>query len=391
MAAPPRQDQKQEKATGFGSWNSFEQPSPVTYPAVDDSRHPDASSRSSQQPAAAPVASPTQQQAYQYPSPPTGSAGPQQQPASQEWAAFGGGQSSHSGQQQQPPAPVDDIWSSLDRNQPPAAQQKQEPRAAIVDSWASFDAPSDLGAPVASQQASQGGSNINSQDSWSAFDPGNNAGAGSRAGATAGYPPLPSSAAGPQAQQPQSMPAGPSTSRVTADRKSSVEEIPVQDLGLEGLTITAQPKTGSAAAQDFGSQPPPKPKRGSSTQFGSVFAPGSANSVNKLTNMFKKDKKGRQSVNASQPDQQQPESAPVSNQTASVSLPSTPSRQQGLASQDHGQFSEVDLWRPQSAQERQQCMDAYDHKVSKSPSLKDSYVMLLLLQPAAQHSACMHC
>lgn len=357
-----RQEVHQDKPADFGSWNTFDQPGPVAYPTVDNSRHPDASARSSHPPAADTTSAVPQQQNQQYPAPPTGVGA--QQPTELDWAGFGGGHVSQSApqqQQQQQPAAADDIWSSLDRNQQQPPQQKQEPRAAIVDSWASFDAPSDalgLGAPVASQQASQGMSNVNSQDSWGAFDPSNGARAG--AAGTAGFP---SSAL----QQPQ---VG-VTQPTPADRKSSVEEIPAEDLGLEGLRITAQPKPG--ATQGYGysqegsslgpAQPLPKPKRGSSNQFGSVFAPGSANSVSKLTNMFKKDKdkKGHQSMDANQFEQQGalPVSAPQSSQAPLVSLPPTPQRAEG-----QGEPSEVDLWRPQSTQERQQCMDAFDHKAS---------------------------
>ena len=355
----------QDQPAAFGSWNTFDQPGPVAYPTVDNSRHPEASARSSHQPAVATTSAVPQQQQQQqnqqYLAPPTAVGA--QQPTELDWAAFGsaGDQSaSRPAPQQQQPAAADDIWSSLDRNQQQPPQQKQEPRAAIIDSWASFDAPSDapgLGAPVASQQASQGMSNVNSQDSWGAFDPST----GSRAAAagTAGFP---SSAS----QQPQ----GGVTQSTPADRKSSVEEIPAEDLGLEGLRITAQPKAQPGATQGHGypqegssqgpAQPLPKPKRGSSNQFGSVFAPGSANSVSKLTNMFKKDKKGSQSMGANQFEQQggaPAVSAPQSSQAPSVSLPPTPQRAEG-------EPSEVDLWRPQSTQERQQCMDAFDHKVS---------------------------
>ena len=339
----------------------------MAYPAVDNSRHPDASTRSGYQPAAAATSAVPQQQQQQqnqqYPAPPTGVVA--QQPTELDWAAFGGGQASQPAPpQQQQPAAAEDIWSSLDRNQQQPPGQKQEPRAAIIDSWASFDAPSDaagLGAPVASQQVSQGMSNVNSQDSWGAFDP-SNSGAGPRAGTagTAGFP-------GSASQQPQ----GGVTHTTPADRKSSVEEIPAEDLGLEGLRITAQPKAQPGATQGSGysqeglsqgpAQPLPKPKRGSSNQFGSVFAPGSANSVSKLTNMFKKDKKGSQSMDANQFEQQGAPamSAPQSSQAPSVSLPPTPQRAEG-----QGEPSEVDLWRPQSTQERQQCMDAFDHKAS---------------------------
>ena len=353
------QEMHQEKPAGFNSWNTFEQPGPVAYPAVDDSRHPDASGRSSQQPAAATTS--TVQQQQQYPAPPTGVGA--QQPAGLGWDAFGpGGQPSQSAPQQQPAA-ADDIWSSLDSNQqqPP---QKPEPRAAIVDSWASFDAPSDpsgLGAPVASQQASHSISNVNSQDSWSAFGPG---AAESRAGA-AGTAGVPSSSS----QQPQ----GGVTQLKSADRKSSVEKIPAEDLGLEGLRITAQPKPettqGYGYSQEGSSQGPaqplPMPKRSSTNQFGSVFAPGSANSVSKLTNMFKKDKdkKGRQSMDANQFEQQgaMAGAALQSSQAPAVSLPPSPQRAQ--PTQGQSEVSEVDLWRPQSTEERQQCMDAFDHKV----------------------------
>ena len=343
------QEMHQKKPAGFGSWNTSEQPGPVAYPAVDDSRHPDASSRLSQQPAAATTSTVPQQQQQQ-----------QQQPTELDWAAFGhGGQASQSApqQQQQPPA-ADDIWSSLARNQQQPSQ-KQEPRA-NVDSWASFDAPSDtsgLGAPVASQQASQGISTINSQDSWSAFG---NGGAGFHAGA-AGTAGSPSSSS----QQPR----GGVTQPTSADRKSSVEEIPAQDLGLEGLRITAQPKPETSQAYGYSqegssqgpAQPLQKPKRSSANQFGSVFAPGSANSVSKLTDMFKKDKdkKGRQSMDDNQFGQQ---GGAQSSQAPSVSLPPTPQR--APATQGQGEMSEVDLWRPQSTEERQQCMDAFDHKVT---------------------------
>ena len=386
VAEGPRQDLQQHKPAGqgFDSWNSFEQPAPVTYPAVDNSRHPDASKHSAQLPNAANSIKPQQQQEYQYLAPPTGVGAQQQAGSGQDWAAFGpGGQTAQAAPQQQP-ASTDDIWSSLDRNQQPPQQQKQAPRAAIVDSWASFDAPSEvsgLGAPVASQQTSQGMSNINSQDSWSAFDPGNNSGARSRAGATASNPPPSASSTLQHAQQQaQGRPAGyGGVSQPTSpDRKNSIEEIPVQDLGLEGLTITAQPKAGTTQSQGYAgpqgvssqgsvAQPLPKPKRGSSNQFGSVFAPGSANSVSRLTNMFKKDKDKRvsQSMDASQFEQQGVDAGaigPVSQ--GPPSLPPTPSRKRGQASEGQGQFSEVDQWRPQSAEERQQCMDAFDHKAS---------------------------
>lgn len=98
--------------------------------------------------------------------------------------------------------------------------------------------------------------------------------------------------------------------------------------------------------QSFQGQPPAspqqKPKRGSPVQFGSVFSPGSANSVSKLTGMFK---------------------SKSSKLDKDPSLPPKVKKgvpQKGLA------VSEVDLWRPQSAEERQQCMDAYDMKVSFS-------------------------
>ena len=381
LAAGPGQDVQQQKPAGFGSWNSFEQPAPVTYPAIDNSRHPDASKHASQQPAAAVRAEQQQrQQEHQYPAPPTGLGAQQPAGSGQDWAAFGpGGQAAQVTPHQQP-ASSDDIWSSLDRNQPPQ-QQRQEPRAAIVDSWASFDAPSEapgLGAPVASQQTSQGMSNINSQDSWSAFDPGNNSGARSRAGASATAANPPSSASSTLQQQAPPSGYGSISQRTLPDRKNSIEEIPVQDLELEGLTITAQPKPGTSQSQSYGhpqgsssqgpaAQPLPKPKRGSSNQFGSVFAPGSANSVSKLTNMFKKDKdkKVSQSMDASQFEQQGTDAGAIGPASQGPpSLPLTPSRKRGQASQGQGQFSEVDQWRPQSAEERQQCMNAFDHKAS---------------------------
>ena len=359
------QEMRQEKSAGFGSWNTFDQPGPVTYPALENSRHPDAPGRLSQQSAAAPTAAPQQQQQQQHPAPLTGVGA--QQPTELDWAFSPGGQAPQSApQQQQPAAAADDIWSSLDRNQQQPLQ-KQEPRGAIVDSWASFDAPSDpsgLGAPVASQQTSQGISNVNSQDSWNAFGPGNSgAGSSAGAGATAGFP-------SSSSQQHQ----GRVIQTTSADRKGSVEEIPAQDLGLEGLRITAKPKPeisqGHGYTQEGFSQGPaqplPKPKRSSTNQFGSVFAPGSANSVSKLTNMFKKDKdkKGRQSMDTNQAEQHGAlaDAAPQSSQAPSVGLPSAPQRSQ--ATQGQGEVSEVDLWRPQSTEERQQCMDAFDYKVS---------------------------
>ena len=384
LAAAPHQEAEQEKPADFGSWNTFEQAAPVSYPAIDDSRHPDVS----RQTAGVPNAMPQEQQ--QYPAPPTGRGAQQQAGFGEDWAAFGpNGQPSQSAPQQQQPAPVADIWSSLDRNQQPP-QHKQEPRSAIVDSWASFDAPSEasgLGAPVASQQTSQGFSNTNSQYPWSAFDPGNNAGARSRAGAgaAAGRHPPTSTAAQQANQQPPAQPAGYGgiSQPTSPDRKNSIEEIPMQDLGLEGLTITAQPKAANAQPQDYGSlqtgssqgqvaQPLPKPKRGSSNQFGSVFAPGSANSVSKLTNMFKKDKDKKQSPSggAGQYEQQSADAGAIGpvSQAPPNSLPPTPSRRRGPAPQGQGQLqaqtSEVDSWRPQSLEERQQCMDAFDHKVS---------------------------
>lgn len=368
------QDMQQGKPAGFDSWNSFEQSAPVTYPAVDDSRHPDVSSQSSHQPAAATGSMPQQQQQqqeYQYPSPPAGVVAQQPAISEQDWAAFApGGQTLQAApqQQQQQPAAATDIWSSLNRNQQqPPQQQKQEPRAAVMDSWASFDAPTDsgLGAPVASQQASQGGvSSVHSYDPWGAFDPGNNN--RSRVGAAGTIAGVPS-----QPQQPaQGVPGG----AIQADRKGSVEEIPVQELGLEGLRITAQPKPGTTQAYGYsqagssqGPPPPlPKPKRSTSNQFGSVFTPGSANSVSKLTNMFKKDKdkKGRPSMDANQIEQGVLAGAPPQgNQAPPAGLPPTPSAQRGQPPQGQGDASEVDLWRPQSTEERQQCMDAFDQKV----------------------------
>ena len=371
---------------GLGTWDAFDQPgAPVAYPAVDDSRHPDVVNKSAQQPAGANIM-PQQQQ---YPSPPTGPGAQQAQPAfGQDWAAFGAG-----GQPAQQPG--GDMWSAFgpgqQQQQAPQSQQ-QPPRAAIVDSWASFDAPSEqsaLGAPVVSQQASQGMSNINSQDSWSAFDPNNNAGARSRAGAAAGFPPQSSSPSPQQAQQGsnrqqlQGMSAGNGNSGPQATPPEDIiEEIPVQELGLDpSLTITAKPKEGMGAsqgqydypqqgrepAQGYGSQQPqpsPKPKRGSSAQFGSVFSSGSANSVSKLGNMFKKDKKGAepmtdqysgQGLDAGLP--------PTPRQGTGASLPPTPRGRRPAPPKPQG-ASEVDSWRPQSAEERQQCMDAYDHKVS---------------------------
>ena len=388
------QEMRQEKSAGFGSWNTFDQPGPVTYPALENSRHPDAPGRLSQQSAAAPTAAPQQQQQQQqqqqhHPAPLTGVGA--QQPTELDWAFGPGGQAPQSApQQQQPAAAADDIWSSLDRNQQQPLQ-KREPRGAIVDSWASFDAPSDpsgLGAPVASQQTSQGISNVNSQDSWNAFGPGNSgAGSSAGAGATAGFP-------SSSSQQHQ----GRVIQTTSADRKGSVEEIPAQDLGLEGLRITAEPKPeisqGHGYTQEGFSQGPaqplPKPKRSSTNQFGSVFAPGSANSVSKLTNIFKKDKdkKGRQSMDTNQAEQQGAlaDAAPQSSQAPSVSLPSTPQR--GQATQGQGEVSEVDLWRPQSTEERQQCMDAFDYKVSLLHTAKLQTKMLLCCCFVSQAHVC---
>lgn len=368
------QEVQQGKPDGFDSWNTFEQSAPVTYPAVDDSRHPDAASRSSQQPAAASgmTQQRQQQQEYQFPAPSTGNVAQQPAIPEQDWAAFApGGQALQPAPQQ----PASDIWSSLDRNQQqPQQQQKQEPRAAMMDSWASFDAPSDsgLGARVASQQVSQGGvSSVHSQDPWNAVDPGNNNRSRVGAADTAGVPSQPQF----QPQHPaQGMPGG----AFQADRKGSVEEIPAQELGLEGLKITAKPKPGTTEAYGYSQQGPtqgppqpvPKPKRSTSNQFGSVFAPGAANSVSKLTSMFKKDKekKGHQSMDANHFEQQGTMVGAnlQGSQAPPASLPPTPSAQRGQPpSQGLGSGSEVDLWRPQSTEERQQCMDAFDQKVRR--------------------------
>ncbi len=398
--------QQAPQQAAFATWDSFDSAAPVAYPAVDDSRHPDVPSRSGQTLTGTTNASSSamapQQQQQQYPSPPSGP-GPQKAESAfgQDWAAFGA-----SGQTAA--QPTTDLWSAFDppQQQPQSQQQQQQqppPRAAIVDSCASFDAPSEqssaLGAPVASQQASQGISNINSQDSWSALDPGNNAGARSRAG----FPPPSSSSSSSQqgqaGRQPQAAPPGNSfggnsegyggRQPIAPDRKNSIEEIPVQELGLDpSLTIVAKPKEGMAPSQsqyDYpqqgagqsqgygsqsqGPQPLPKPKRGSSAQFGSVFSPGSANSVSKLTNMFKKDKKGPDAPVTDPYSQGGDSSLPPTPSAggmggSSASLPPTPRGRRGAPPKGQGDFSEVDLWRPQSTEERQQCMDAYDHKVS---------------------------
>ena len=107
-----------------------------------------------------------------------------------------------------------------------------------------------------------------------------------------------------------------------------------------GNCIAADPSLDSQSLQG----PPPaspqqKPKRGSPVQFGSVFSPGSANSVSKLTGMFK------------------------SKSSKLDKDPSLPPKVKKGAPQKGLAVSEVDLWRPQSAEERQQCMDAYDLKV----------------------------
>ena len=384
-ALQPGQQQAPQQAS-FGNWDSFNSAAPVAYPAVDDNRHPDVVPLSGM--GAAPTATPQQQQ--QYPSPPSGPGAQQAAPAfGQDWAAFG-----PSGQA--PQQPTGDLWTmdAFDKPQ----QQQQQPRAAIVDSWASFDAPSEhgaLGAPMASQQASQGISNINSQDSWSAFDPGNNTGnnTGARSGgAAAGFPAqssAPSSASSQQARQGQTSNGYGGVQPTSPSRDNFIEEIPVQAMGLDpSLTITAKPKDSMAPSQgqyDYpqqatgqsegygsqsqGSQPLPKPKRGSSAQFGSVFSPGSANSVSKLTNIFKKDKKGTEAP-ASDPYSLGQTSGlpPASNAGGGVgaSLPPTPRGRtpRGAPPKGQGGFSEVDLWRPQSAEERQQCMNAFDQKVS---------------------------
>ncbi|KAL0054820.1 hypothetical protein WJX82_002841 [Trebouxia sp. C0006] len=387
----------------FATWDSFDTAAPVAYPAVDNSRHPDVPSRSGQNQTgtahAASSAMAPQQQQQQYPSPPSGPGPQKAEPAfGQDWAAFGA-----SGQTAA--QPTTDLWSAFDSPQqhPQSQQQQPPPRAAIVDSWASFDAPSEqssaLGAPMGSQQASQGISNINSQDSWSALDPGNNAGARSRAGF--GGKPSSSSSASQQGQagrqQPQAAPGGNgyggnseaygSRQPISPDRKNSIEEIPVQELGLDpSLTIVAKPKEGMAPSQSqydypqqgagqsqgYGSQPQasqplPKPKRGSSAQFGSVFSPGSANSVSKLTNMFKKDKKGSDAPVTDPYSQGGDSSVPPTPSAGAMggsnaSLPPTPRGRRGAPPKGQGGFSDVDLWRPQSTEERQQCMDAYDHK-----------------------------
>jgi len=386
MGSSAHQQQAPQQAA-FATWDSFDTAAPVAYPAIDNSRHPDVPSRSGQTQTgtahAASSAMAPQQQQQQYPSPPSGPGPQKAEPAfGQDWAAFGA-----SGQTAA--QPTTDLWSAFDspQQQPQSQQQQQQqqppPRAAIVDSWASFDAPSEqssaLGAPLASQQASQGISNINSQDSWSAMDPGNNAGASSRAGS--GGKPSSSSSASQQGQ------AG--RQPISPDRKNSIEEIPVQELGLDpSLTIVAKPKEGMAPSQgqyDYpqqgagqsqgygsqsqGSQPLPKPKRGSSAQFGSVFSPGSANSVSKLTNMFKKDKKGPDAPVTDPYSQGGDSSLPPTPRAggmggSSASLPPTPRGRRGAPPKGQGGVSEVDLWRPQSTEERQQCMDAYDHKVS---------------------------
>jgi len=402
------QQQAPQKAA-FATWDSFDTAATVAYPAIDDSRHPDVPSRSGGQTQtgtthAASSAMAPQQQQQQYPSPPSGPGPQKAEPAfGQDWAAFGA-----SGQTAT--QPTTDLWSAFDSSQQqPQSQQQQQPppRAAIVDSWASFDAPSEqssaLGAPLASQQASQGIVNINSQDSWSALDAGNNAGARSRAGFP---PPSSSSSASQQGQagrQPQAAPPGDGfggngyggnseayggRQPISPDRKNSIEEIPVQELGLDpSLTIVAKPKEGMAPSQgqyDYpqqgagqfqgygsqsqGSQPLPKPKRGSSAQFGSVFSPGSVNSVSKLTNMFKKDKKGPDAPVTDPYSQGGDSSLPPTPSAgglggSSASLPPTPRGRRGAPPKGQGGSSEVDLWRPQSTEERQQCMDAYDHKV----------------------------
>ena len=410
MGSSAHQQQAPQQAA-FPSWDSFDTAAPVAYPAVDASRHPDVPSRSGGQTqtgtahaASSAMAPQQQQQQQQYPSPPSGPGPQKAEPAfGQDWAAFGA-----SGQTAT--QPTTDLWSAFGppQQQPQSQQQQQQQqpplRAAIVDSWASFDAPSEqssgLGAPMASQQASQGISNINSQDSWSAVDPGNNAGARSRAGF--GGKPSSSSSASQQGQagrQPQAAPGGGNgyggnseayggRQPISPDRKNSIEEIPVQELGLDpSLTIVAKPKEGMAPSQgqyDYpqqgvgqsqgygspsqGSQPLPKPKRGSSAQFGSVFSPGSANSVSKLTNMFKKDKKGSDAPVTDPYSQGGDSSLPPTPSAggtgaSNASLPPTPRGRRGAPPKGQAGFSEVDLWRPQSTEERQQCMDAYDHKV----------------------------
>ncbi len=414
MGSSAHQQQAPQQAA-FATWDSFDTAAPVAYPAINDSRHPDVPSRSGQPltgtaQATSTVTAPQQQQQQQqqYPSPPSGPGPQKAEPAfGQDWAAFGAGG-------QNATQPTTDLWSAFEspQQQPQSRQQQQQqppPRAAIVDSWASFDAPSEqsspLGAPMASQQASQGISNINSQDSWSAIDPGNNAGARSRAG-LGGKPSSSSSASqqGQAGQQPQAASGGNGyggnsygrnseayggRQPISPDRKNSIEEIPVQELGLDpSLTIVAKPKEGMAPSQgqyDYphqgagqsqgygsqsqGSQPLPKPKRGSSAQFGSVFSPGSANSVSKLTNMFKKDKKGPEAPVTDPYSQGGDSSLPPTPSAggmggSSASLPPTPRGRRGAPPKGQGGFSEVDVWRPQSTEERQQCMDAYDHKVS---------------------------
>lgn len=407
QAPQQQQQQQQSQQAGLGGWDAFSQPTgAVAYPAVDNSRHPDVVNKSAQLPAGAKQL-PEQQQ---YPSPPNG---PGDQQGAQgkdpfggsDWAAFGGsGQTRPPGHQQ--PA-GGDLWSAFAAQPPnqqaPQQQQpqqsQQQPRAAIIDSWASFDAPSEqsgLGAPVASQQTSHGISNMNSQDSWSAFDPNNNAGARSRAGAGAGLPPSSSSSQRPQGVGSAGGYVGgyDMAQPTSPDRKGSIEEIPVQELGIDpSLTITATPKAGTqrppsqfdypqqGGAQSQGyDQPLQKPKRGSSSQFGSVFSPGSANSVSKLTNMFKKDKKGQAASPESQyngqggpealpPSSAQggsygapPGAAPGQGAGASLGLPPTPRGRRAPPPPAPQPVSEVDSWRPQTTEERQQCMDAYDAK-----------------------------
>ena len=151
------------------------------------------------------------------------------------------------------------------------------------------------------------------------------------------------------------------------DPNREAQSIEAQTLSI-GLTLSvtnitvAYTGNGSMAdpsseAQSFpGGQPQPKPKRGSPVQFGAVFSPGSANSVSKLTGMFK---------------------SKSSKLEKDPSLPPKTRRgvpQKGLA------VSEVDLWRPQSAEERQQCMDAYDAKVQGFLHPRDRYTR----SPASQ-------
>ena len=84
--------------------------------------------------------------------------------------------------------------------------------------------------------------------------------------------------------------------------------------------------------------------------------------------MFKKDKKGSDAPVTDSYSQGGDSSMPPTPTAggmggSSASLPPTSRGRRGGPPKGQGGFSEVDLWRPQSTEERQQCVDAFDHKV----------------------------